>query len=41
MLKPPVARIPEIKVDLINRPDGELDCIYEADVEKMQTFVLI
>ncbi len=29
MLKPPIARLPAIKLDLINRLSGEKDCIYE------------
>ncbi len=32
-LKPPIARLPEIVLDFINRPNGEKDCIYEARVK--------
>ncbi len=32
MLLPPIAHLPEIKLDFINRPSGEKDCIYEAIV---------
>ncbi len=33
MLKPPIARLPVIELDFINRPNGEKDCIYEAHVK--------
>ncbi len=33
MLKPPIARLPVIKLDFINRPRGETDYIYEAKVK--------
>ncbi len=29
MLKPPIARLPAIQMDFINRPSGETDCSYE------------
>ncbi len=32
MLKPPIARLPAILLDLTNRPNGETHCIYEANV---------
>ncbi len=32
-LKPPIARLPEIVLDFINRPSGETDNIYEANVK--------
>ncbi len=31
MLKWPIARVPAILMDFINRPNGETDCIYEAN----------
>ncbi len=30
MLKLPIARLPAIKVDVINRPIGEMDSIYDV-----------
>ncbi len=33
MLKPPIARLPVIKLDYLNRPSGETNCIYEANVK--------
>ncbi len=33
MLKPPIARLPAIKMDFINRPSGETNCIYETKVK--------
>ncbi len=33
MLNPPIARFPAIKMDFINRPSGETDCIYETKVK--------
>ncbi len=33
MLNPPIARLPAILLDFINRPIGEMDCIYEANVK--------
>ncbi len=32
-IKPSIARLPAIKLDLINRPSGEMDCFYEAIVK--------
>ncbi len=37
MLKPPIARLPAILIDFINRPSGEMDCIYEAKVKRTST----
>ncbi len=31
--KPPIARLPTILLDLINRPSGEASCIYDAKVK--------
>ncbi len=33
MLKPPIARLPAIQMDFINRPSEETDCIYETKVK--------
>ncbi len=33
MLKLGIARLPAIKLDLTNRPSGETDCIYKANVK--------
>ncbi len=33
MRKPPIARLPAIEMDLINRPSGETDCVYETKVK--------
>ncbi len=33
MLKPPIARLAAIYIDLINRPSGEADCVYETKVK--------
>ncbi len=33
MLKPPIARLPAIYMDIINRPSGETDCVYETNVK--------
>ncbi len=32
MLKPPIARLPAIKMDFINRPSGKTDYICETKV---------
>ncbi len=37
MLKPPIARFPAIKLDLINRPSGETNTIYEASQVSLDT----
>ncbi len=33
MLKSSIARLPAILLDFTNRPSGETDCIYEANVK--------
>ncbi len=33
MVKPPIFRLPAIKLDFVNRPIGETVCIYEAQVK--------
>ncbi len=33
MLQPPIARLPAIELDFINRPSGDTDCINEAKVK--------
>ncbi len=33
MLKPLITSLSAIKLDLANRPNGEPDCIYEANVK--------
>ncbi len=37
MLKSPIARLPAILLDFINRLSGETDCIYEAKVKWTST----
>ncbi len=37
VLKSPIARLPAILLDLITRPSGETDCIYEASVKWTST----
>ncbi len=37
MLKLPIARIPTILLDFINRPSGKTDCKYEIDVKSPST----
>ncbi len=32
-LKSPIARLPEILLDFVNRPSGETDRIYDANVK--------
>ncbi len=33
MLNPPIARLPAIAMEFINRPSEETDCIYETKVK--------
>ncbi len=41
MVKPPNARLPVIKLDLINRSSGKTDSIYEAIIRWPSTLILI
>ncbi len=41
MLQPPIARLPAIELDFINRPSGDTDGIYEAKVRGTWTRPLL